>query len=126
MYTILLVDDSDEVRKMLSSLVLKHFNDVKIVEAVDGIDANAAISKQLPDLILMDVGLPGTNGIELTKQIKEKYSDLPIAIFSNYDYPEYKKQAFKNGADFYLSKKDSTEKDIINLIQNKKTTTVRH
>lgn len=126
MYTILLVDDSHDVRKMLSGLVLKHFKDVIIVEAADGVEANAAIAEQLPDLILMDVGLPGTNGIELTKQIKEKYSNLPIAIFTNHDYPEYKKKAFENGADFYLSKKDSTEKDIVHLIQNKKTPTTRH
>ena len=126
MYTILLVDDSTDVRTMLKDLVLKHFGDVEIIEASDGEGAYKAVNEQLPDLVFMDVGLPGVNGLELTKQIKKQHKDLSIIIFSNYDYPEYKNEAFRNGADFYLSKTESTENEIIRIIRNKKTPTVRH
>ena len=121
MYTILLVDDSDELRQVLKKLILMNFNDVEVFEANDGEEAYLAIGTRLPDLIFMDIGLPCINGLELTKQIKEKFSDLPIAIFSNYDYPEYRKEAFESGVNFYLSKAESSEKDIVRLIRNNKT-----
>jgi DNA-binding NarL/FixJ family response regulator len=57
-----------------------------------------------PDLIFMDIKLPGENGLEVTRQIKQVYAYIVIVILTSYDIPEYRQQAFRNGADCFISK----------------------
>ena len=66
-----------------------------------------------PDLIFMDVQLPGENGLEITRKIKRVYSDIVVVILTSYGLLEHRQQAFQNGADCFLIKEDDTCMDNI-------------
>jgi DNA-binding NarL/FixJ family response regulator len=71
---------------------------------VDGSDALRKIDQTSPDVIFMDIRLPGKNGLELTREIKGHHPDVVVSIFTNYDLPEYRLVAEKYGADHFLLK----------------------
>jgi YesN/AraC family two-component response regulator len=89
-----------------------------IAEAENGKDALQKVESLRPHLIFMDIKLPGENGLELTKKIKARYSDISIIILTSYDLPEYREAAREYQADHFLSKGASTKEDILTLVQS--------
>jgi DNA-binding NarL/FixJ family response regulator len=112
---ILIVDDNPILRETVRSVLESKHQALRIDEAGNAKEAYARIRDQLPDLILMDIGLPDANGLQLTRRIKDLYPQIFVVIFTNYDQPEYRKAACENGADFFLSKSspDATKLDTI-------------
>jgi two-component system response regulator BaeR len=78
-------------------------------------EATDYLKDKKPDLILLDILLPKENGISFLKRIKEmkNISDVPIVVFSNYDEPRTKKQAFELGAKAYLIKTQYTPSELL-------------
>jgi DNA-binding NarL/FixJ family response regulator len=101
---LLIVDDNPVVRETTRSYLESKFPALEIYEAIDGKDAFSQIREHLPHLVLMDIRLPGENGLELTRKIKKLYPEVVVIIFTSYDLPEYRKAAFENGAEHFLSK----------------------
>jgi DNA-binding NarL/FixJ family response regulator len=101
---ILIVDDNSVLRETTRSILELKFPLLRIFEAGDGKEALTQIHDHLPDLILMDIRLPGENGLKLTRKIKDLYPKMVVIIFTSYDLPEYREAAFENGAEFFLSK----------------------
>jgi DNA-binding NarL/FixJ family response regulator len=102
---VLLFEDNDLLRESISALVALH-GDWELSGAFP--DANAAldqIAKHRPDVLLMDIEMPGVSGIEATKAIRKVYPQLPILILTVFDDPENVLQAIKAGASGYLLKK---------------------
>jgi len=98
---ILVVDDERPIRRFLrAALTTQGYG---VVEAGNGEDALAAIPTIRPDLIILDLGLPGRDGIEVTKEIRE-WSHTPIVILSVRGQDEDKIAALDAGADDYLTK----------------------
>jgi DNA-binding NarL/FixJ family response regulator len=89
-----------------------------IVEAIDGNEALQKIETPPPDLIFIDIKLPGESGLELTKKIKALYPDVNIIILTSYDLPEYRDAAYRNKANYFLSKGSSTKADILALVDS--------
>jgi len=116
MTDILIVDDNAAFREMLKCILLSRFPSMHIREAEDGNKAVKKIEKQVPNLIFMDVRLPGENGFQLTKRIKAAYPETVIIMITIYDSPEYLEAAFKYGADFFVSKMASTAEDILEKV----------
>ena len=106
MFYTLLVEDNVSYRKTLSDVLLLHFPLIGVDEAGDGKEALNKVEYRRPDIIFMDIHLPGENGIGVTKKIKRMYDDIVIVILSTNNLPEYRQQAFRNGADYFLSKED--------------------
>jgi CheY-like chemotaxis protein len=104
MFNTLLVEDNAAFRSELSDILLAYFPKIGVEEAGDGADALSKVEYLRPDLIFMDIKLPGENGLELTRQIKQVYAYIVIVILTSYDIPEYRQQAFRNGADCFISK----------------------
>lgn len=104
---ILLIDDHFVVRSGLSaSLSLE--SDIEIVAEIDSGDkALSAFKAHLPDLVLMDLQLPGISGIEATQQILSSYPDARILIFSTFARDEEIHRALRAGALGYLQKSAS-------------------
>jgi DNA-binding NarL/FixJ family response regulator len=71
-----------------------------------------------PDLIFMDIKLPGESGLELTKKIREGHPDIIIIILTSYDLLEYREAAVRYGANAFVSKNSSTEKEIATLVNS--------
>ena len=118
MFNALLVEDNVSFRQALSDILLSYFPLIGIDEAGDGDEALRKVEYLRPDLIFMDIQLPGENGLEITRQIKRVYTDMVIVILTNCGQPEYRQQAFLNGADCFLSKgDDSCMEDILARVE---------
>ena len=89
-----------------------------IEEAVDGKEALQKIEELPPDLIFMDIRLPGENGLKLTKKIKNTYPSITIIILTNYNIPEYQDAVYQCGATYFLVKSSSTRRQIIELVKS--------
>ncbi|MDY6857368.1 MAG: response regulator transcription factor [Thermodesulfobacteriota bacterium] len=85
-------------------------------DASDGKEAFEKLHSFCPDLIIMDIDLPGENGLALTEKIKERYPRTVVMIFTNHDLPEYRDAAYKKGAKCFFSKETASLKEIIGLI----------
>ena len=106
MFNTLLVEDNVSFRQALSDVLLSYFPLISVDEAGDGREALSKVEYRRPNLIFMDIQLPGENGLDVTKKIKQVYDDIVIVILTTNDLPEYRQQAFRNGADYFLSKGD--------------------
>ena len=82
---------------------------MEIEEAPDGRDLFKRIESFHPKIVFMDIRLPGENGLELTKRIKEKYPDITVVIVTSYDLPEYRQAARENMADYFVPKDSSIQ-----------------
>lgn len=101
---VLLVEDHTMTRMGLS-LVLEKADGIELVaEAEDGRQGVEMAQKLLPDVILMDIGLPNIDGIEATKRIKESGIESRVLIFTSRDNEEDVFACFKAGADGYIMK----------------------
>lgn len=103
----LIVEDNRVFRQTLRESLATSFPAIAIDEAVNGTEALQRVNAFLPDLILMDIRLPGESGLGLTKKIKAIYPDITIFILTNYDTPECREAASRYGADRLLLKTPS-------------------
>ena len=67
----------------------------------------------------MDIRLPQGNGLDLTKTIKTVFADSVICVISSYAMLEYREAAFRNGADHFMVKGESTEVEIVGLVESR-------
>jgi len=104
-------------RQVLINIFHSRFPSVEWAEAANGKDAIALIETFLPDLILVDIKLPGGNALELTRMIKMHHPKVVVIIMASYDFPEYRDMANLNGADYFICK-DSPVEDHMALIQS--------
>ncbi|NIQ38310.1 MAG: response regulator [Proteobacteria bacterium] len=116
MVRILIVDDSTTFRQALLGILCTQFPSMEFCQVAGGGEALREIDLQRPDLIFMDINLPGENGLVLTKEIKAKYPEITIIIITNYDLPEYRTAACQCGADYFVAKGSSTGEEIIALV----------
>ena len=100
----LIVEDQDYMRLMLREFLQAAFPDKNILEAGDGRSALALCSERRPGIVLMDIGLPDANGIELTAQIKTMLPDTAVIIVSNQTGSAYTERAKAAGAFAYVNK----------------------
>ena len=112
----LIVDDSDTFRQTLRSLLYSGFPLMSLDEARDGEEALQEIDAYRPDLIFMDIRLPGENGLEITRKIRSSHCQAIIIILTSYDLPEYREAASMNGANYFMSKGSSTSEEILALV----------
>ena len=117
-FKILLVEDNVTFRRVLKQSLHHCFPYLIIAEAGDGEEALREIDTLLPNLIFMDINLPGENGLELTRKIKATHPETPIIILTSYDLPEYRQVAYQNGANRYLVKGSFTLGEIIAMVES--------
>ena len=99
---VLLVDDHALFREGLASILSSH-PDIEVVgEAEDGLEALVKAQELRPDLILMDVTMPGCDGLEATQLIKEALPDVKIVMLTVHDEDDKLFQAIRSGAAGYL------------------------
>ena len=113
----LLVEDNVTFRGSLKETLHSRFPTMNITEAGDGEEALQKIKASVPDLIFMDIKLPGENGLRLTRKIKIEYPDVVIVILTSYDLPEYREAAFQYHADYFITKA-SLSTEIVEVVES--------
>ena len=117
MIRLMLVDDHAVLRDGLKN-ILDMESDITVVgEAVNGNEAISKVKEYEPDVILMDINIPGKNGIEATKIIKEEQPAIKILMLTMYNHDEYFMSAIREGADGYLLK-DAPSEHVIDAIRS--------
>lgn len=101
---ILLVDDHSLFREGLAGIIANQPDFVVVGEAEDGIEAIVKARQLRPDLILMDIHMPGCDGLEATRKIKQEMPDVAIVMLTVRDEEEILFEAIKAGAQGYLLK----------------------
>ena len=112
MLKVLIVDDSASFRGSLRDLLCQQLPRVLVLEAADGREALELVRWTPPDLAFIDIELGMESGLDLTRKIRVGHPDLPIAIITNYDLPEYRLAARDSGANSFFSKTSSSVEDI--------------
>jgi DNA-binding NarL/FixJ family response regulator len=114
----LIVEDNPLFRQTILDILSAQFPSMVLEEAADGKTALESIEDALPDLIFMDIKLPGENGLHLTEHIKRRHPEVVVVILTSYDWPEYREAAYKFGANYFIMKGSSSNKEIVELIES--------
>ena len=118
MLKVLLVEDNRIYREAFKDNLLQHFPAMSIVEAENADQALQKIKATPPNLIFMDIRLPGMNGLQLTQRVKKDFPKMPVVILTGYDLPEYREAAIQYGADGFLVKESLKWKDVEALVKS--------
>ncbi|MBF8265309.1 MAG: response regulator transcription factor [Dehalococcoidia bacterium] len=113
---IFLADDHLILREGIRSLLQK-LPDIEVVgEATDGETAVNEVSRIIPDVVLMDITMPKLNGLEATRQIKEKHPQVKVLILTMHETGQYLSEMLQAGASGYVVK-TTTSADLISAIR---------
>ncbi len=110
---ILLVDDHAVVRYGIAQLINREADLMVCGEEEDASNALSAIERLKPGLVIADISLKDSSGLELMRNIKAQYSRLPVLVVSAHDESVYAEIAFRAGALGYLMKQEALEKIIV-------------
>lgn len=104
MVRILIVEDNASFRQSLKEILHLRFPSIVIEEAAEGNKALEKVETFLPNLIFMDIHLPGDNSLLLTQKIKKDHPEIIIGTLISYDLREYREFAFKCGVNYFIAK----------------------
>ena len=102
--SIVLADDHRMVRQCLSERIEKE-PDLSIVgETGTGLRALDLAQRIEPDVLIVDIGMPGLNGLEVTRRVKKRYPKMRVVVLTMHSDEDYLRKAMRNGADAYVLK----------------------
>lgn len=101
MAKILVTDDEPQIRKFLRAVLSSHEHEV--IEATTGTEARKSLTLHPPELLILDLGLPDMDGLEILKELRS-WSQLPVIVLSARGQEQTKVDALEAGADDYLTK----------------------
>jgi len=112
---IFVVDDHPIVRQGLALLINREPDLTVCGEAEDAQTAMQSIAIAKPDVMVVDISLNGPDGLDLLKEVRTRYPDLPVLILSMHDESIYAERALRAGAQGYIMKQEATEKVLVAL-----------
>lgn len=113
---ILIVEDHEGMRNSLRQWISTVFQDCEVRDAGTGEDAVQLCKELKPDVVVMDIKLPGINGILATKQIKRMFPEIQVVMLTVYDIPAFQAEAAGSGASAFISK-NNMYKELIPVIR---------
>lgn len=113
--TALIVEDRAVVRDGLRECIHAYFPDLRLLEARCGEEALALAAKERPQIVLMDIGLPGMDGIETTRSIRARAPGSYVVMVSGYEHEQYRKAAATAGAAAFIAKRNMPG-DLVRLL----------
>jgi two-component system, chemotaxis family, sensor kinase CheA len=111
---ILAVDDSPTMRQLLKNVLELAGYEVSLTP--DGLGALSELSRSLPDLVLTDVNMPGMDGLQLVREIRKKWKDLPVAIVSGRDRHSDRQAGMDAGANAYIVKGAADRRGLLSTV----------
>jgi len=107
---VLIVDDHPVVRQGIEAM-LSNYSDIEIVgQAEDGSSALLRAEELMPDVVLLDVRMPGPDGVQIARHFRQRFEGIKVIILTTYEQDEYLSGALEAGVDGYLLKTTSPEK----------------
>ena len=116
-YQIMVIEDHPAIRTIYREMIARTSNLQVGAEASTAAEALASLAEQCPDLILLDIVLPDKSGLELLRQIKELYPQLPVLVVSGEDPHVYEPVSLRVGASGYIDKIDVGELLIATILE---------
>ncbi len=113
---IMIVDDHALVRRGIAHVVRECFSDAIVVEAGSASDALHTIEEKPIDIALVDVRMPDSDGLDLLRDIKARWPDVPVIMLTSFDHAQYVRRALAEGAAGYMLK-DATPEDLEQAIK---------
>ena len=114
----LIVEDNVPFRRAFKAFLLERYPFLRIVEAGDAVEATREIEALVPDVVFMDILLPGMSGIQLTKEIKAHHPEVKIVIVTSHAEPEFRAQALANNADAFFLKEAVGGEEFAALVES--------
>jgi DNA-binding NarL/FixJ family response regulator len=114
-HRVFVVDDHPIVRQGLALLINQEPDLVVCGEAEKPDGVPAALARLRPDILVLDISLPGPEGLDLLKEIRAIDPDLPILVLSMHDESVYAERALRAGANGYIMKQEATDKVLVVL-----------
>jgi DNA-binding NarL/FixJ family response regulator len=112
---VFVVDDHPIVRQGLAMLVNRQQDLTVCGEAEDAQTAMQSIATLKPDILVLDISLNGPDGLDLLKNVRTHYPDLPVLVLSMHDESIYAERALRAGAQGYIMKQEATEMVLVAL-----------
>jgi DNA-binding NarL/FixJ family response regulator len=106
---ILIADDHANVRRGLREILLDAFSGSHFSEASNGDEVLIQLAGSQPDVLLLDINMPGRSGFEVLKDVKRMYSRLPVIMVSVQTESQYALRCFRAGASEYVNKNSASE-----------------
>jgi two-component system, NarL family, invasion response regulator UvrY len=113
MIRILIADDHTIVREGLKQILAETSDMVVADEARNGQEVLARVGAKEYDVVLLDISMPGRNGLDVLKQLKSEHPKLPILILSMYSEEQYAMRALRAGASGYMTKESAPDELIV-------------
>ena len=104
---VFIADDSEVLRERLAIMVADVAGTEFVGQASEGLEATELIRELKPDVVILDIRMPGGNGIDALKGIKKETPAPIVIMLTAYPYPQYRKKCIEAGADYFFDK--STE-----------------
>jgi len=114
-HRVFVIDDHPIVRQGLAMLINQEPDLVVCGEAEEPSTVPESLARLAPDIIVLDISLPGRDGLDLLKSIRATDPDLPILVLSMHDESVYAERALRAGANGYMMKQEATEKFLVVL-----------
>jgi DNA-binding NarL/FixJ family response regulator len=112
-----IVDDSEVLRDRLSNMI-SEIEGIRIVgEAENSVAALAAVERLKPDVVILDIRMPGGDGFLALEALKRRRRPPQVIVFTNHPYLQYRKRCLDIGADFFFYKATEFE-NLIDLLKN--------
>lgn len=108
--TTLIVDDSAILRERLIELLSENLKIRVVGQALDVAGAIESFHVLKPDVVILDISMPGGSGIDVLMHIKKVSPETIVIVFTNFPYPNYRKKCMEEGADYFLEKSTEFEK----------------
>lgn len=118
MLQILIAEDNVAFRLFLKEIMARRFPAMAIDEAVDGDQALLCGKLHHYDLIFMDINMPGKNGLDVTRAIKNCGNRAVVCLITHHDLQEYRNAARECGADYFIVKDELSESMIASLVES--------
>jgi DNA-binding NarL/FixJ family response regulator len=113
----MIVEDHAFFRQVFCDTFRSMFPSIEIIETGNAEEALKIVSRHSPEIIFMDIGLPGENGLKATARIKAYNQDLAVIILTAYNWPEYREAAVRFGADSFISKDSIDWEEISTMVK---------
>ncbi len=107
---VLIVDDSAIVRERLKAMLCEITELENISQARDSLEAISSFQKLNPEVVILDIRMPGGSGIDVLKEMKKATKPPLIIVLTNYPYPQYFRKCIDVGADFFFDKSAEFDK----------------